>query len=79
MVLTVKSAERILREASLDNRGILEPPHYREVCLDSRVSKESLKRALVFVNAVVSTLAAEGFSVLVETRKTWNLCQDIWS
>jgi hypothetical protein len=52
----VKSAERILREASLDNRGILEPPHYREVCLDSRVSKESLKRALVFVNAVVSTL-----------------------
>jgi hypothetical protein len=65
----VKSAERILEQARLDNRGILEPPVYGEPCLDLRVSKESLKRGLKFVNALISALDAEGFSVSVKTGK----------
>lgn len=38
----VKTAERILKHTKPDDRGILQPPCYREQCLDLYVSKESL-------------------------------------
>lgn len=65
----VKTAERILKQTKPDDRGILQPPCYREVCLDLHVSKESLGRALVFVNAVILALEAEGFPVTVKPGK----------
>jgi len=64
----VKSAERILKQGRTDERGILQPP-LNEPCLDLRVSKESLGRALVFVNAVILALEAEGFSVILKPGK----------
>ena len=65
----VKESERILKRATADARGILEPPAYGEPCLDLRVSKQSLERALDLVNAVIQTLEAEGFPVSVERGK----------
>ena len=65
----VKESERILKRASVDVRGILEPPAYGEPCLDLRVSKQSLERALDFVNAVILALEAEGFPVSIERGK----------
>jgi hypothetical protein len=56
----VKESERILKRANVDVRGILEPPAYRELCLDLRVSRQSLERALGFANAVILALEAEG-------------------
>jgi hypothetical protein len=61
----VKNADRILKRASTDERGMVQPP-YNEPCLDIRVSKESLSRALNFINAVIVSLEAEGFPVTVE-------------
>jgi hypothetical protein len=65
----VKAAERILKQSKTDDRGILQPPCYGELCLDLRVSKESVGRALVFVNAVILALEAEGFPVTVKPGK----------
>lgn len=65
----VKTAERILKQTEPDDRGILQPPYYRELCLDLHISKVSLQRALVFVNAVILALEAEGFSVSVKPGK----------
>lgn len=65
----VKESERILKRATADARGILEPPAFGEPCLDLRVSKQSLERALDLVNAVIQTLEAEGFPVSVERGK----------
>jgi hypothetical protein len=65
----VKESERILKRATADARGILEPPAYGEPCLDLRVSKQSLERALDLVNTVIQTLEAEGFPVSVERGK----------
>jgi len=64
----VKDAERILKHGGTDERGIFQPPR-NEPCLDLRVSKESLGRALVFVNAVILALEAEGFSVTLKPGK----------
>jgi len=52
----VKEADRTLKRAKPDERGILHPP-YNENCLDVRVSKDSLERALIFINAVILTLS----------------------
>jgi hypothetical protein len=65
----VKESERILKRANVDVRGILEPPAYRELCLDLRVSRQSLERALGFANAVILALEAEGFPVSIEPGK----------
>lgn len=74
----VKTAKRILKQTKPDDRGILQPPCYREPCLDLHVSKESLGRALVFVNAVILTLEAEGVPGYCDARQTRNLCEDLW-
>jgi hypothetical protein len=65
----VKESERILKTAAADWRGILEPPAYGEPCLDLRVSKQSLERALDFINAVIVALETEGFPVSIEPGK----------
>jgi hypothetical protein len=65
----VKAAERILSQTEPDERGILQPPFYREQCLDLHVSKKFLKRTLVFVNAVILTIEGQGFSVTVKPGK----------
>jgi len=66
----VKTAERILKQTKPDDRGILQPPWWgSEPCLDLHVPKESLGRALFFVNAVILALEAEGFPVTVKTGK----------
>jgi hypothetical protein len=65
----VRSAERILKQTEPDDRGIIQPPHHREACLDLHVSRQSLRRALVFVNAVILALDAEGFPVTVKPGK----------
>ena len=65
----IKTAERILKQTEPDDRGILQPPYYRELCLDLHISKVSLQRALVFVNAVILALEAEGFFVSVKPGK----------
>jgi hypothetical protein len=65
----VKEAERTLKPSKPDDRGILQPLYYREQCLDLNVSRESLGRALVFINAVILALEAEGFPVTVKPGK----------
>jgi hypothetical protein len=54
--------------ATPDYRGVSTPPWSAKV-LDVRVSKESLPRALRFLNAVVQTLYAEGFEIIVPKER----------
>jgi hypothetical protein len=61
----VTAAERVLKHARPDEKGILHPP-YNQPCLDLHVSKEALERSLMFVNTVILTLEAEGFPVSVK-------------
>src|SRR5215470_7673568 len=50
--LTIAS-ERVLRQVGTDSRGILQP---NWECLDIRVSKDSLARALEIMNAIILAL-----------------------
>ena len=61
----VAAAARILRHASVDGRQILQPP-YSDPCLDIRVSKGSLDRALAIVNAIILRLESLKLTVIVE-------------
>jgi hypothetical protein len=61
----VAAAARILRHASVDGREILQPP-YSDPCLDIRVSKASLDRALAIVNAIILRLESLKLTVTVE-------------
>lgn len=61
----VTAAERILRHAHADERGILVRPH-DQPCIAIRVSKKSLGRALAIANALILALEEEGFPVSLE-------------
>lgn len=61
----VAATERILKHARPDDKGILQL-RYDQPCLELRVSKGTLDRALKFVNAVLLSLEAEGFPVSVQ-------------
>jgi hypothetical protein len=61
----VIATERILKHARPDEKGILQL-RYDQFCLELHVSKEALNRTLLFVNAVILALEAEGFSVSVQ-------------
>jgi len=61
----VAAAARILRHALADARHILYPP-YSQPCLDIRVSKGSLDRALAIVNAIILRLESLELTVTVE-------------
>ena len=61
----VSAAARILRHATTDARHILHPP-YSEPCLDIRVSKGALDRALAIVNAILLKLESMKHTVTLE-------------
>jgi hypothetical protein len=58
----VVQARTVLRQAAEDDRKILQS---REQCLDIRVSKESLERALRIMASLMSLIEAEGFALTV--------------
>jgi len=60
----VAAAVRILKEARPDEKGIL-ALRYDVPCLEIRVSKGALERTLIFLNALILWLEAEGFPVAV--------------
>lgn len=65
----VESAKRVLSSARTIDRGVLWPG--RElVCLDLRVSKACLPRALRIIAALLHILEKESFNVLVEKRES---------
>jgi len=64
----VKAAEKAMKGVQPDDKGILHPP-YSDPCLEVRVSKTALERALTFLNAVILCLEAEGFAVTVQQGK----------
>lgn len=61
----VTATERVLKHAHADEKGILVRPH-DQPCIEIRVSKQSLERALAIANALILALEDEGFSVSVE-------------
>jgi len=61
----VTAAARILKHAPTDPRHILYPP-YSEPCLDIRVSKTSLDRALTILNAIILKLESMSLAVTIE-------------
>ena len=63
----VKTSEKALKGIQPDEKGILHPP-YREPCLEIRVSKNALERALAFMNAIILCLEAEGFPVSLHLK-----------
>jgi hypothetical protein len=67
--LGVQKAERAPRQVQPDDKGILQPRYDDHPCLEIRVSKGALERALAFMNAVILFLEAEGFPVAVRQGK----------
>jgi hypothetical protein len=65
----VESAKRVLNIAQTIDRGVLWPGR-EVVCLDLRVSKACLPRALRVIAALLHILEKEGFDVLVEKRES---------
>jgi len=67
----VVAAREALKRSSLDSRKILMP---RQPCLDLRVSKQSLERALRLAAGVISAAEDEGFRIVVgngHKEETW--------
>ncbi len=64
----VVATGKALRHARVDRYGFLEKP-WNQACLDLRVSKVSLERALNVANAVLLALEAEKFQVSTEPGK----------
>lgn len=63
----VVTAEKALRRGRADSRGILERDWQQPPCLDIRVTKQSLDRALAVANGIVCALEKENFPITVET------------
>jgi hypothetical protein len=60
----VNATAKALRQAKPDERGILHP-RWDQPCLNVRVSKDSIERALNIMNAVIHLLESEKFPVTV--------------
>jgi hypothetical protein len=73
----VESAKRVLSNAQTIDRGVLWPGR-EAVCLDLRVSKACLPRALRIIAALVHILEKEGFNVLAEKRDSESTCATIY-
>jgi hypothetical protein len=71
LVLTTAKA---LMHAKCDDRGILQK-QWDQPCLDLRVSKDALDRALNLVNAVIQLLEAEKFPVSAQTGRHGTVAQ----
>jgi hypothetical protein len=63
----VKRTRRTLARGSTDGRKVL-CPRAGEMCLDVRVSKQSLDRALGILERLLAILRAEGFWVTVASN-----------
>lgn len=63
----IELSAKILASCKPDNRGILIPPNG---CLDIEVSRESLPRALIIMNALINILVSLDFSVSVSDKST---------
>jgi len=61
----VSAAAKCLKRHEPDNRGLVHG-YWSETCLDVRVSKNSIDRALNIMNAVILQLEAEQFAVSVK-------------
>ncbi len=64
----VSETAKCLSRTQPDNRGIV-VASWREMCLDVRVSKESINRALNIMNAVVLLLESENFVFVVQSDR----------
>ncbi len=65
----ITEAERTLSHGKADSRGILERHWERPPCIDVRVTKDSLSRALALANAIVTALEAEHFPITLQKGK----------
>jgi hypothetical protein len=65
---TVSQTRQVLKQASVDSRGILIRP-YRELTLDIRVSKKMLDRAIRLMNAFVLKIESEGITIVPENTQ----------
>jgi hypothetical protein len=70
----VTTTSKALMRAKADERQLLHRP-WDQSCLDLRVSKDSLDRALNIMNAVILTLEAERFVVTAEPGKQGTTAQ----
>lgn len=64
----VASSAGLLRRARTNQYGLIEPPSDKP-CLDVRVSKELLDRALVLMSSILFALVANGFESHHRTRR----------
>jgi hypothetical protein len=64
----VTMTAKALLHAKPDERGMLQPG-WGETCLDIRVSKNSVERALIIVDAVIRLLEAENFPVTAHPNR----------
>lgn len=62
----IVTSQRILRQAHADSRGILQP---NWECLDIRVSKGALDRAIAIMNAVILGLERMKFNVKIQRER----------
>ena len=65
----IVKAGKILRTARTDDRHILRAP-WKEACLDIRVSKESLPRALRIMGNLIGLLEMERLTVTLDSAKS---------
>jgi hypothetical protein len=61
----VATAARLLKHSSVDDRGILKVPR-NEPCLEIRVSKALLERALAIMGTIILELEKNGFPVSIQ-------------
>jgi len=65
----VPVAEKTLSRSKPDNRGVLERSWDQQPCLDIRVTKNHLNRALIIADALVKALEAAKFPVSVQAGR----------
>ena len=65
----VASSAALLRRAKTDKYGLIQPPS-EHPCVDVRVAKDLLDRALTLMSTIILTLERNGFGVKVEEGST---------
>lgn len=64
----IEASSRILDTCASDSTGIVIPPGGQ--CLDIRVSRESIPRSLLIMDALIKTLDAMGFETSISEKST---------
>lgn len=62
----IAATARFLKNARTDDRGVLVRPFNNEGCLDIRVSKGTLDRALTIMNTIICALESENFPLSMQ-------------